>query len=174
MVATPSQDRSYHQVLESIPKLRAKFLKSAERDGYLRFRRRWRPDMQALRRLTEEIRELPKSRRLTVGQAREWSQVVWRLYRRQQRLEMLISRALRQQAQLEYRRRLGERLAHGRDALAQVFAQVKTIEGLRRMLIHQRDGREANVHAVAMGKLSAAKRTRQDYAALGRRGAQVR
>jgi hypothetical protein len=63
--------------------------------------------------------------------------------------------------------RLGRELAHHRDFVR----SIRTIKDLRQWLIHQRDGRGANVNAVCLGRLSASKRPPQDYAALGRAGA---
>lgn len=133
----------------------------------------WRPNMRALRQLTAEIAALPKSRKLRAGELRAWAKLAERLYRRQQRLERLIESQAHRIAQVEYRLRLGAQLAHDRDFM---FAR-RSIEELRTLLIHQRDGRAANVHAVALGKLAASKRaplTHEAYAALGRAGARKR
>jgi hypothetical protein len=123
--------------------------------------------MAALSNLNREVSHLPARRRLSAGQARVLLQAIRRLRGRQARLETLVAKALHRQAQLAYRLRRGE-------AWACHLRTVRCVEDLREWLIHQRDGRGANLNAVALGKLSAAKRRPLDYVVLGRRGAAVR
>jgi hypothetical protein len=160
------QDRLGRWVAEL--KARAERLVRRAEEGYTfagyEPRKLWRPDMVALSKLSCEIRHLPARKRVTAAQARKLIETIRRLRGRQKRVETLVSRALHRQAQLAYRLRRSE-------AWACYPRTVRCVEDLRQWLIHQRDGRACNVNAVALGRLSAAKRPPQDYAALGRAGA---
>jgi hypothetical protein len=128
-------------------------------------RKVWRPNFAALRRLRREIEDLPLNRRLTVGQFRVYAQTVERLYRRQRRNETLVSQALHRLRQINYRLRLTIKLANHRD-LDQQLA----------WLISRKGVTGEDVHASALARSGRLKlhRTREDYAAMGRKGAQTR
>ncbi|MGD0946786.1 MAG: hypothetical protein ABSA52_05080 [Candidatus Binatia bacterium] len=130
-------------------------------------RKLWRPDMVALYNLGREIRHLPARQRVSAAQARKLIATIRRLRGRQKRVETLVSRALHRQAHLAYRLRRGE-------AWACCVRTVRCVEDLREWLLRQPDSRSANLNAVALGRLSAAKRRPLDYVELGRRGAEVR
>src|SRR5271154_4895921 len=66
--------------------------RAAERLSRRLSRRVWRPNFQALHKLTQETAELPAERPLTIGELRVWSATAKRLYRRQCRVETLVLR----------------------------------------------------------------------------------
>ena len=84
-----------------------------------------------------------------------------RMWRRQQRLEILVSRALVENRQLRWRMRLGAPLATA---------------GSLDQVIDYAAGKRKSAYAVGLGRWSRIKsgRTHADYVALGRKGATVR
>jgi|SRR5579862_1354520 len=128
-------------------------------------RRVFAPDMEALKRLSREIRRLPARRRLSAGQARVYVKTLVQLRRRQARVEYLVQRALHREAELAFRVR--------KTALLMTARNVNELRA--RLLVEKgRDG--LNVNAVALGKLSRRRHplTREEYSERGRQGAQVR
>jgi hypothetical protein len=128
-------------------------------------RRAWRPNFKALHKLTQEIAELPAERPLTIGELRVWSATAKRLYRRQCRVESLVLREQAARRQIEYRLRLTGRLANTR-SLDQTLA----------WLLSRKNAAGKNLHASALARQGIMKlgRTRADFAAMGRKGAECR
>jgi hypothetical protein len=142
----------------------ARVEKLAVRSGY-EPRKVWRPNLSALRKLRLEIEDLPLNRRLTVGQFNVYARTVERLYRRQRRNETLVSQVLHRLRQINYRMRLTNKLANHRD-----------LDQLLVWLISRKGPSGKNVHASALAQIGRDKlrRSRADYAGMGRKGADAR
>jgi hypothetical protein len=139
-----------------------KLLTQAQRSGYQRKEKRlpraklkrWRsgyeprkrlvPRMATLKKLMEDIKGLPPSRKLRVGELRAWYQVVRALHKRQRRLETLCKKALHRNVQIQNQMRLTAKLANARTA-DQLLEFLLRRKGMK-------DGR--NVNAVAIARLS--------------------
>ena len=128
-------------------------------------RRVWRPNFQALHKLTQETADLLAEQPLTIGELRVWSATAKRLYRRQCRVETLVLREQARRRQIEYRLRLTGRLANTR-GLDQTLA----------WLLSRKDAAGKNLYASALARQGIMKlgRTRADFVAMGRKGAEVR
>jgi hypothetical protein len=128
-------------------------------------RRVWRPNFKALDKLTQEIAELPADRPLTAGQLRVWSATAKRLYRRQRRVEILVSREQARRRQIEYRLRFT-------DCVANAYSLDRLLE----WLLSRKDGAAKNPYASVLARQGIRKlgRTHADFAAMGRKGADVR
>jgi hypothetical protein len=138
--------------------------RAADRLGHQQ-RKRWRPNLEALHKLTREIAELPADRLLTARELRIWSATATRLYRRQRRVETLISREQAWRRQIERRLRL-----------AACVANARSLDRLLDWLLSRKDGRGKNPYASALARQGIMKlgRTREDFAAMGRKGADAR
>jgi hypothetical protein len=138
--------------------------RAAERLGYQR-RKVWRPNFKALHKLTREVAQLAADRPLTAGELRVWSATATRLYRRQRRVETLISREQARRRQIEYRLRLT-------DCVANAYSLDRLLE----WLLSRKDGAAKNPYASVLARQGIRKlgRTHADFAAMGRKGANVR
>lgn len=138
--------------------------RSALRTGY-EPRRVWRPNLKAIRKLRRDLEELPVRRRVTAGQLSAYVATVLRVCRRLNRLETLVSLDLHRWQQVQYRLRLTQKLVNHHN-LNQTLA----------WLMARRDGAGKNVHAVALAGIGQLRnrRTREYYAAIGRKGAEAR
>jgi hypothetical protein len=125
----------------------------------------WRPNLRALHKLTREVAKLPADRPLTVGELRVWSATAKRLYRRQRRVETLVSREQAQRRQIEYRLRL-----------TGCVANAYSLDRLLEWLLCRKDAAGKNPYASALARQGIMKlgRTRKDFAAIGRKGAEAR
>ncbi len=128
-------------------------------------RKVWRPNFKALDKLKQEIAELPAERPLTAGELRVWSATAKRLYRRQCRVEKLVMREQSRRRQIEHRSRLTGRLANTR-----------SLDQTLTWLLSRKDAAGKNPYASALARQGIMKlgRTRADFAAMGRKGADVR
>jgi hypothetical protein len=138
--------------------------RAAERMGHSS-RKVWRPNLKALRTLTREIAELSADRPLTARELRIWSATATRLYRRQRRIETLISREQAWRRQIERRLRL-----------TALVANARSLDRLLDWLLSRKDGRGKNPYASTLARQGIMKlgRTREDFAAMGRKGADAR
>jgi hypothetical protein len=138
--------------------------RAADRLGYQPLKV-WRPNLKALHKLTREVAQLAADRPLTAGELRVWSLTAKRLYRRQRRAETLISREQAWRRQIERRLRLTACVANAR-----------SLDRLLDWLLSRKDGRGKNPYARALARQGIVKlgRTREDFAAMGRKGADAR
>jgi hypothetical protein len=167
--ASPAAAARCYKTLARIEKLERRLIRCAtarQRWGY-EPRRVFRPDLEALKQLRNEIAGLPKRRRLRAEQARSLLKQIERLVRRQRRVETLLFRALRQQDQIRYRGYIGN----------VVLRKLETPDGLDRLLewlIWRKGLAGQNPHAVALALKRSVMLPPGQLAEWGRKGAQAR
>jgi hypothetical protein len=129
-------------------------------------RRVKKPDLRSVLRLSRDIAQLPARHRIGAGQARLYLKYVYRLVRRQARLEDLVARMETRERsrrwQMQWERSIGLLLRRGdKDALLNELLGDRNVQG-------------KNLYAVALARLGRRQRSREEYAELGRKGATIR
>jgi len=167
--ASPAAGARCYKTLARVERLEQRLIRGATaRQGWgCEPRRVFRPDLEALKQLQNEIAGLPKRRRIRAEQARRLLKQIERLVRRQRRVETLVFRALWQQDQIRYRGYIGN----------VVLRKLETPDGLDRLLewLIWRKGLDGhNPHAVALALKRKLMLPPGQLAEWGRKGAQAR
>lgn len=167
--ASPAAAARCYKTLARVERLEQRLIRgAAARQGWgYEPRRVFRPDLEALKQLQNEIAGLPRRRRIRAEQARRLLKQIERLVRRQRRVETLVFRALRQQDQIRYRGYIGN----------VVLKKLETPDGLDRLLewLIWRKGLDGqNPHAVALALKRSVMLPPGQLAEWGRKGAQAR
>jgi hypothetical protein len=124
-----------------------------------------KPDEGKIQQLLVGLGALPVNR-WTVEQAQTYARELYRLYWRQARMAIQISRLRHRINQISYRVTLTDRLVHQ-----------GSLDALLKMLLNRRNSTGANLYAAALGRRGSALRRLANPAAMveaGRRGAQIR
>ena len=130
-------------------------------------RRVKKPDLRSVLRLSRDIGQIPARRRISAGQARLYLKSVYRLVRRQARLEDLVAR-------MEARERSRRRQTQWERSMGLLLGRRADRDALLRELLSHRNVEGKNLYAVALARLGRQQRSREEYAELGRKGATIR